>query len=66
MFFTGKIPFLPWVKQSVQNVIHHGDCVENIYAGSHGFYEVVLQSLELRDQLLEGYQFFIGQVLYMW
>ena len=43
LFFTGKIPFLWRVKQWLRGILQ-ADCVQNVYAGPHGFYEVVLVS----------------------
>ena len=50
MFFTGKIPTPSWVRQWLRNVMQE-DCVEDIYVGPRGFYEVMLLSQALRGKL---------------
>ena len=62
MFFTGRIPYLSWIKQWLRNVMNI-DCVEDVYAGPRGFYEVVLRSQEYRDQLLNRLPIFYGRSL---
>ena len=51
LFFTGKLPYINWIKQWL-NTIVSPNCVENIYAGPRGFYDVVFRSPEHRSALL--------------
>ena len=51
LFFTGKLPYFSWIKQWL-NTIVSPNCVENIYAGPRGFYDVVFRSPEHRSALL--------------
>ena len=51
LFFTGKLPYINWIKQWL-NTIVSPNCVENIYAGPRGFYDVVFRSPEQRSALL--------------
>ena len=51
LFFTGKLPYINWIKQWL-NTIVSPNCVENIYAGPQGFYDVVFRSPEHRSALL--------------
>ena len=51
LFFTGKLPYISWIKQWL-NTIVSPNCVENIYAGPRGFYDVVFRSPEHRSALL--------------
>ena len=51
LFFTGKIPFLWRVKQWLRGILQ-ADCVQDVYAGPRGFYEVILISQEYKEKLL--------------
>ena len=51
LFFTGKLPYHNWIKQWL-NTIVSSNCIENIYAGPRGFYDVVFRSSEHRSALL--------------
>ena len=62
LFFTGKIPALHWVKQWLRGVLH-ADCVEDVYVGPRGFYEVVLNSSENKETLLARLPIFYGRSL---
>ena len=51
LFFTGKLPYINWIKQWLSTIMSP-NCVENIYAGPCGFYDVVFRSPEHRSALL--------------
>ena len=62
LFITRKLTYVNWIKLWL-NTIVSPNCVENIYAGPRGFYDVVFRSPEHRSALLAKVPMFFDKRL---
>ena len=62
LYFTSKLPLVSWIKQWLNSFIMP-NCVEDVYVGPRGFYDVVFRSSEHRTTLMAKVPIFFDRRL---